>query len=90
MDLKMIPGALEKVADSDGIAEQLGDIAARVASKIDPPSKFEVFHKFGRSRRGAFGQAGFRGDGALAVEFGSQNNAPMSPVRNAVSSSGLR
>lgn len=78
-----LPGALDKLARTDETAQQLRDVAEKVADRINPPSEMETFVRSGVSRRGAFAQAGIRGEGAVPAEYGSINNAPGGYVRSA-------
>lgn len=68
------------------VTEALEEHAVRIAGRIRPPSRsdLEVFAGSGVGPRGPYAQAGMRGPGAVAIEFGSRNGPPQAPVRRAL------
>lgn len=68
------------------IAEALEEHAVRIAGRIRPPSGADltVFAGSGIGPRGPYAQAGMRGPGAVAIEFGSRNAPPQASVRRAL------
>lgn len=68
------------------IAEALGEHAKKIAGRIRPPrsAELETFAFSGVGGRGPYAQAGMRGPGAVAIEFGSRNSPPQAPVRRAI------
>lgn len=79
--------ALDDVLNSDGVQKELEKHAKTVANRAQGSrgtSDLTFRTRRGKSRKGAFAQTIMRGDGALAVEFGSRNNEPLAPLRNAL------
>lgn len=68
------------------VATALQEHAVRIAGRIRPPSGTDltVFAGSGVGPRGPYAQAGMRGSGAVAIEFGSRNAPPQAPVRRAL------
>ena len=68
------------------IAEALHEHATRIAGRIRPPasSDLETFAFSGVSERGPYAQAGMRGPGAVAIEFGTRTSPPQASVRRAL------
>lgn len=68
------------------VAEALEEHAVRIAGRIRPPARsdIDVFAGSGTGPHGPYAQAGMRGPGAVAIEFGSRNGPPQAPVRRAL------
>ena len=68
------------------IAEALYEHAQRIAGRIRPPASadLETFAFSGVSARGPYAQAGMRGPGAVAIEFGTRTSPPQASVRRAL------
>lgn len=75
---------IEDLIQSDEVAGELGLIAKRFSQKVRAPSSQTVGIRAGVGPQGAFSQVIMRGPGAIAIEFGSRNNAPMAPLRKAL------
>jgi hypothetical protein len=88
MRLHLHDGAAERLLAEHAllIAEALEEQAVRIAGRIRPPARSEltVFAGSGIGPRGPYAQAGMRGPGAVAIEFGSRNGPPQAPVRRAL------
>ncbi|MFA5517426.1 MAG: hypothetical protein WDA20_14200 [Desulfuromonadales bacterium] len=71
---------------AESIAAELQQHAVRIAGRLRPPatSDLTVFAGAGIGPRGPYAQAGMRGRGAVAIEFGSRNAPPQAPVRRAL------
>jgi len=71
------------------IAEALGEHAKRIAGRIRPPrsAELETFALSGVGKRGPYAQAGMRGPGAVAIEFGTRTSPPQASVRRALTGS---
>lgn len=68
------------------IADALGEHAEQIASRVRPPrsAPLETFAFSGVSDRGPYAQAGMRGPGAVAIEFGTRTSPPQASVRRAL------
>jgi hypothetical protein len=68
------------------IAGALQRHAERVRDRIRPPASAELvtYARSGIGRQGPFAQAGMRGPGAVAIEFGSRQSPPQALVRRAI------
>lgn len=88
MRLQLHDDAAERLLGehASAIAGALEAHAARIAGRIRPPvrSDLTVFAFSGVSDRGPYAQAGMRGPGAVAIEFGSRHAPPQAPVRRAL------
>ncbi len=71
---------------AESVAAELQQHAVRIAGRIRPPAGADltVFVGSGVGPRGSYAQAGMRGPGAVAIEFGSRNAPPQAPVRRAL------
>lgn len=84
MRVRIIQEGINELAKSQGVAEQLGDEASKVASRVRAPEGMTITTRHGVGRRGAFAQVSMTGPWAIAVEFGSRRAPPQSPLRNAM------
>ncbi|MFA7297318.1 MAG: hypothetical protein WC211_09085 [Dehalococcoidia bacterium] len=88
MRLRLLDDAAEQILaeQAESVAAELQEHAVRIAGRIRPPSgaDLEVFVGSGIGPRGPYAQAGMRGPGAVAIEFGSRNGPPQAPVRRAL------
>lgn len=77
---------LRRIAESDEVIEELRRHAGKVAGAASAiaPSHLEFSTRAGRAGRGVFAQAIMQGRAAVAIEFGSKNNAPYAPLRKAL------
>ena len=68
------------------IAAALHEHANRIAGRIRPPASADLttFAFSGVSEQGPYAQAGMRGPGAVAIEFGTRTSPPQASVRRAV------
>ncbi len=86
MRLRLHDDAAEQLLaeQPESVAAELQEHAVRVARRISPPTGLEVFAGSGVGPRGPYAQAGMRGPGAVAIEFGSRHAPPQAPVRRAL------
>lgn len=88
MDVKFTGDALKKILNEEGVRNTLLVEANKVKARVQVPrraqSKLTLITQAGRGPSGAFAQVIMRGPGALAIEFGSRNNAPIAPLRKAL------
>ena len=88
MKLQLHKDAGERVLAEQGpeIAVALGEHAVRIAARIRPPARSELtaFAWSGVGPRGPYAQAGMRGPGAIAIEFGTRTSPPQASVRRAL------
>lgn len=80
------PVEIESMGSSKEVAALLGEEAETMRGRVRAPSKFRVFTRKGVSRKGAFAQVIMRGEGAIAVEFGTRRSKPQAPLRKAMRS----
>lgn len=84
MQIRMIPGALERLERQLDVAIQLLERAEQVKRHVGAPSRMELSTRSGIGPRGAFAQVVMSGSGAIAAEFGSRNNPPGAHLRSAL------
>lgn len=87
--VRTFPSEIAKLKQEFSVAEGLGREAEVVRGRVRAPAKMEVFTRFGIGPRGAFSQVIMRGDGALAVEFGTRRSRAVAPLRRALGGSGF-
>ena len=88
-ELRLYRDADERVLGLPGVVDVLLDHAQGIERRIRVPSSARDVRTFshasqGRTARGPYSQAGMRGPGALAIEFGTRRTPPQAPVRRAV------
>lgn len=76
--------AIMKLGEDENVVKALGLEAEKVRSRVKAPRGMTLRTRSGRGRRGAFSQVIMRGQGALAVEYGSRKNPPYAPLRRAL------
>lgn len=88
MEVKIDTSSLKGMLAQDGVRNMLFVEANKIAARVQVPRraqhKIAVTTRVGKGRSGAFSQVVMRGQGALAIEFGSRNNAPIAPLRKAL------
>lgn len=88
MDVKFDDNIIKRIAYEKGVKTNLAEEAEKVRGRVQVPrraqSKLEVSVRSGIGGSGAYAQVIMRGPGALAIEFGSRNNAPIAPLRKAL------
>jgi len=84
MQIRMIPGALERLERQIDVAIQLLERAEQVRQRVQAPSRMELSTRSGVGPQGAFAQVTMHGPGAIAAEYGSRNNPPGAHLRSAL------
>lgn len=88
MRLQLHQDAGERLLAEHGpaVARALHEHATRIAGRVRPPARAALtpFARSGVGPRGPYAQAGMRGRGAVAIEFGTRTSPPQATVRRAV------
>ena len=88
MRLVLHGDAAERLLAEHGpeIADALQGHAERIRDRIRPPASADLvtYARSGVGPQGPFAQAGMRGPGAVAIEFGSRQSPPQASVRRAI------
>lgn len=86
--VRILHDGIRELERSPEVAALLGNEAATVQRRVRAPSHLRLSTRKGVGPRGAFAQVIMRGRGVIPIEFGSRNNAPMAPLRNALRGKG--
>ena len=83
------PGERVLQEQAPEIAAALHEHATRIAGRIRPPASADLttFAFAGVGPRGPYAQAGMRGPGAIAIEFGTRTSPPQASVRRGLGGS---
>lgn len=87
MTVRFSKRQLDDVLNGPAVQDELERHARRVADLASGghgASRLTFSTRKGRGPQGAFAQTIMRGDGAVAIEFGSRNNPPYAPLRRAL------
>lgn len=84
MKVNVNPAAIERLANSREVADNLGEKAEKAAAGVNPPSYLTKYTRSGQGPQGAFAQIVVRGSGSIAWEWGSERQAPAGQLRAAL------
>lgn len=88
MEVKITSASLKQLLSEEGVRNELLVEANKIKARVQIPrraqDKLALSTRVGKGRNGPFAQVIMRGPGALAIEFGSRNNAPIAPLRKAL------
>lgn len=82
--VNLFEAEIKALGEDKDVINLLGQEAEKVKGRVRAPKHLVVYTRKGKSRRGAFAQIVMKGQGALAIEYGSRKNPPYAPLRRAM------
>jgi len=86
--IRTFPHRIKELDTAPGTVRALQRQADTVSRRVSAPSHLRISTRSGVGSQGAYSQVRMHGRGAVAIEFGGRNNAPMAPLRKALGNGG--